>query len=131
MDRTRWLVALVTYGSLAATLAADSGEADRLLREGFPDRDYTRSPIKLLVADQRCVLAAAAWEFDTDGRARLTDAAIVRVRTVGGREIVEVAAGRSARVTFDPPVKTAEELSKSRIVSVETSDGRVIRLAPR
>jgi hypothetical protein len=121
-------VALVLFGSLAVPLAADSGEADRLLKEGFPDRDYTRSPIKVMVAGQRCVIAAAAWTFDKDGRAALTDAAVVRVRTVGGRDVVETASGTTATITFDPPVTRAEELGKSRIVSVETADGRVIRL---
>ena len=42
--------------------------------------------------------------------------------------VVEVAEGKSAKVTFDPPVKKAEELGKSKIVAIETSDGRVIRL---
>jgi hypothetical protein len=128
MDRAaRWLVALVVFGCLAGPLAADSGEADRLLKEGFPDRDYTRSPIKLMIAGQKCVLAATAWEFDKEGRAILTDAAVVHVRTVGDRQVVEVASGKSATVSFDPPVTRAEELGKSKIVSVETSDGRVIR----
>jgi len=116
---------------LAAPLAADPGEADRLLRQGFPDRDYTRAPIKLVVPGHKCVLAAAGWTFEPDGTATLTDAAVVRVTAAGDREVVEVAAGKSARVTFDRPVKKAEELGKSQIVSVETSDGRVIRLAPK
>lgn len=127
MDRTRWLVALVVFGPLAAPLAADPGTADRMLKRGFPERDYTASPIKVTVAGQTCVLAASALTFEKDGTARLTDAAVVRVRTVSGREVVEVASGTSATVTFDPPVKTAAELGKSKIVSVETPDGRVIR----
>lgn len=122
------LVALVVFGSLAVPLAADPGEADRLLKRGFPDKDYTASRIKLVVAGHQCVVAASAWEFDKDGTARLKDAAVVRVRTVGRNEVVEVASGSSATVTFDPPVKSAAEFGKSRIVSVETADGRVIRL---
>jgi hypothetical protein len=128
MDRLASLIIAVSLPVMAAPLAADPGEADRLLKQGFPDRDYCRSPIKLVVAGQRCVLAASAWEFDTQGGARLSDAAIVRVTGIGDREIVEAIAGRSAKVTFDPPVKKAEDLSKSKIVLVETSDGRVMRL---
>ena len=124
----RWLIALVVSGSPAAPLAADPGEADRLLRRGFPDTDYTGSRIKLVVPGHQCVLAASALKFEADGTARLTDAAVVRVRTVGRNEVVEVASGSSATVTFDPPVKSAADLGKSRIVSVETADGRVIRL---
>ena len=124
----RCLIALVVSGSLAAPLAADSGEADRLLKRGFPDKDYTGSPIKLVVAGQQCVLAASAWTFEADGTAKLQDAAVVRVRAVGPHEVVEVASGSSARVTFDPPVRSAAEFGKSKIVSVETADGRVIRL---
>jgi hypothetical protein len=124
----RWLFALVVSGSLAAPLAADPGEADRLLKQGFPDRNYSAAPIKLVVAGRNCVLAASALKFQADGSARLTDAAVVRVRTVGGKDVVETAAGSSATVTFDRPVKTAEELGHSKIVSVETPDGRVIRL---
>ena len=127
MDRTCWLIALAVLGLVAAPLTAEPNVADRLLKQGFPDRDYTRAPIKVMVAGQTCVLAAAALTFEKDGSARLTDAAIVRVREVGGREVVEVASGSSATVTFDPPVKTAAELGKSKIVSVETADGRVIR----
>jgi hypothetical protein len=128
MERmTRLLIAVSLLGT-AARLVADPGEADRLLRQGFPDRDYSRSPIKMVVAGQRCVLAASAWEFDKQGGAELTDAAFVRVTGVGDREIVEAIAGRSAKVTFDPPVRNSEGLGKSKIVSVETSDGRVIRL---
>ena len=124
----RWLIALVLSGSLAAPLAADPDEADRLLKRGFPDKDYTGSRIKLVVAGHQCVVAASAWAFEKDGTARLQDAAVVRVRRVGQNEVVEVASGSSATVTFDPPVKSAAEFSKSRIVSVETADGRVIRL---
>jgi hypothetical protein len=132
MDRTPWrLFALIAFGFLVGPLAADSGEADRLLRLGFPDRDYTGSPIKMVVAGHQCVLAASAWKFDADGGAMLTDAAVVRVTGREGHEIIEAIEGKSARVTFDRPVKKAEELGKSKIVSVETSDGRVIRLAPR
>lgn len=124
---TRWLLAPIVLNLLAVPLAADPGTADRLLKRGFPDRDYTRAPIKVVVAGQTGVLAASALTFEKDGTARLTDAAVVRVRTAGGREVVEVATGSSAVVTFDPPVKTAAELGTSKIVSVETPDGRVIR----
>ena len=124
----RWLIALVVSGTLAAPLAADPGEADRLLKRGFPDKDYTGSPIKVVVAGHQCVVAASAWEFGKDGTARLKDAAVVRVRVVGRNEVVEVASGSSATVTFDPPVKSVAEMGKSKIVSVETADGRVIRL---
>ena len=123
-----WLFALIVSGTLAAPLAADPGEADRLLKRGFPDRDYTGSPIKLVVAGQQCVLAASAWTFEADGTAKLTDAAVVRVRNVGRNEVVEVASGSSATVTFDPPARSAAEFGKSKIVSIETADGRVIRL---
>jgi len=128
MDCARSLIALVAFGSLAVPLAADSGEADRLLKEGFPDRDFTGSPIKLVVAGRNCVLAGSALTFKADGTARLADAAVVRVKTVGGKDVVETASGTTATVTFDPPVTRAEELGKSKIVSVETADGRVIRL---
>ena len=132
MDRVaRWLFALLLSGSLAVPLAAEPGEADRLLRRGFPDKDYTRSPIKLVVAGQRCVLAASGWEFTRDGEARVTDAAVVRVTVVADHEVVEVAEGRTARVTFDRPVRTAADLGKSRIVAIETPDGRVIRPGAR
>jgi hypothetical protein len=132
MDRTaRWPLTLVVLGCLAAPLAADPGEVDRLLKQGFPDRDYSQAPIKILVPGHRCVLAGTGLKFDPEGTATLTDAAVVRVRTVGTNEVVEAASGRSAKVTFDPPVKKADELGTSKIVSVETSDGRVIRLAPK
>jgi hypothetical protein len=132
MERAaRLLAGVAVLCCLAAPLAADPGEADRLLNRGFPDRDYSAAPIKLVVAGHHCVLAAAAWRFDPDGTATLTDAAVVRVTAAGDREVVEVAAGKSARVTFDRPVRKAEELGKSQIVSVETSDGRVIRLVPK
>ena len=128
MDRTGRLLIAVSVLALAAPLAADPGEADRLLTRGFPDRDYTAAPIKLVVAGHRCVLAASGWQFEKDGTARLADAAVVRITGVGGREIVEAIDGRSATVTFDPPARTMDELKKSRIVSIETADGRVIRL---
>jgi len=132
MERVARLpVAVAVLCCLAAPLAADPGEADRLLKQGFPDRDYSAAPIKLVIAGQNCVLAAAALKFEADGTATLTDAAVVRVTAAADREIVEVAAGKSARVTFDRPVKKAEEFGKSQIVSVETSDGRGIRLAPK
>ena len=44
---TYWLIAPVAFVAMAAPLAADPGEADRLLNGGFPDRDYTGSPIEL------------------------------------------------------------------------------------
>ena len=124
----RWLFALLVSGTLAAPLAADPGEADRLLKRGFPDKDYSGAPIKMMVAGHECVLAAAAWTFEKDGTAKLKDAAVVRVRTVGRNEVVEVASGSSATVTFDRPVTSAAEFGKSKIVSIETADGRVIRL---
>jgi hypothetical protein len=74
------------------------------------------------------VLAASAWEFTKDGEARVTGAAVVRVSGAADREVVEVAEGRTARVTFDRPVKSAADLGKSKIVAIETPDGRVIRL---
>lgn len=128
MRRARWLIALAAFAAPAVPLAADPGEADRLLKQGFPDRDYSAAPVKLVIAGQNCVLAASALKFEADGTARLTDAAVVRVRTVRGHEVVDTAAGTSARVTFDRPVKTADELGRSKVVSVETPDGRVIRL---
>jgi len=124
----RWLVAPVVFACLAVPLAADPGEADRLLKLGFPDRDYSAAPIKLVVAGHNCVLAASALTFEADGTAKLTDAAAVRVRTARGNEVVDAIAGRSATVTFDRPVRTADELGQSKIVSIETADGRVIRL---
>ena len=124
----RWLFALLVSGTLAAPLAADPGEADRLLKRGVPDKDYTASRITMMVAGHECVLAASAWTFDKDGTARLKDAAVVRVRTVGRNEVVEVASGSSATVTFDRPVTSAAEFGKSKIVAIETADGRVIRL---
>src|SRR4051794_36065598 len=129
MDRVaRLLITLAAAGALAAPAVAEPVDAVRLLREGFPDRDYTQAPIKLVVNGQMCVLAGSALEFDKDGGATLMDAAVVRVTTVGDREVVETAAGRTAKLTFDPPVKTTADLGKCKIVSVETSDGRVIRL---
>ena len=129
MDRVaRLSIVLVVFANLAGSAAAEPVDADRLLKLGFPDRDYTRSPIKLVIAGHQCVLAASTLEFDKDGGATLTDAAVVRVTIVSDREVVEVAEGKSAKVTFDPPVKKAEELGKSKIVAIETSDGRVIRL---
>ena len=125
----RLAISLVAGCALIGPLAADPGEADRLLKQGFPDKDYTRSPIKLVVAGHRCVLAASAWSFAKDGTATVTNAAVVRVTGEGDREIVEVAEGRTATVTFDRPVRTADELGKSKIVAIETPDGRVIRLA--
>jgi hypothetical protein len=128
MDRARRLLIAVSVLVSAARLAADPGEADRLLKQGFPDRDYSRWPIKMVVTGHRCVLAASAWEFDKDGTARLTDAAVVRVTGAGEHEIVEAVDGKSAKVTFDKPVKQVSELHKSKIVSIEMADGRVIRL---
>jgi hypothetical protein len=132
MDRrARLLVALVALASLAVPLAAEPGEADRLLRQGFPDKDYTRSPIKVVVTGHRCVLAASALSFTKDGAATVTDAAVVRVTGEADREVVEVAEGRTAVVTFDRPVRRVEDLGQSKIVAIETPDGRVIRLAPK
>ena len=128
MERTARLLIAVSVLWGAAPLAADPGEADRLLKRGFPDRDFTAAPIKMVVSGHQCVVAAAGWRFEPDGTAKLTDAAVVRVTGVGEREIVEAIAGRSAKVTFDPPVKKADDLGKSKIVSVETPDGRAIRL---
>ena len=62
-------------------VAADPGEADRLLKRGFPDTDYTASRIKLVVPGHQCVLAASALKFEADGTARLTDADEVQPRT--------------------------------------------------
>jgi hypothetical protein len=124
----RRLSALLIWGSLAAPLAADPGEADRLLKRGFPDKDFSGAPIKLVVAGQQCVLAASAWSFDKDGTAKLKDAAVVRIRVVGPHEVVEVASGSAATVTFDRPVTSAAEFGKSKIVAIETADGKVIRL---
>jgi hypothetical protein len=109
-------------------LGAEPGEADRILARGFPDRDYTRSPIKVMVNSQRCVIAAATWEFK-DGGVALTNAAIVRISMAAGRdaEVVEAIEGKSARVTFDRTVKAMDDLKASKILSVETADGRVIR----
>jgi hypothetical protein len=132
MDRVaRLLIALIVLGSLAVPLAAEPGEADRLLKQGFPDKDYSQSRIKVVVAGHRCVLAASGLEFTRDGAATVTDAAVVRVTVVADRDVVEVAEGRTALVTFDRPVRTAADLGKSKIVSIETPDGRVIRLGAK
>jgi len=123
---------VATFGVLVFVVGApgaEPGEVDRILGRGFPDRDYTRSPIKLMVNGHQCVIAAATWEFK-DGGVALTEAAVVRITRSERRdaEVVEAIAGKSARVTFDKPVKSMSDLTSSKIQSVETADGRVIRL---
>ena len=104
----------------AGTARADGDSSVEVLKRVFPDRDFTRAPIKM-VNPGVWYAAADTLQILTDGRLQVTNAAVVLVERALPNEAPSYSRAQGGRMVlkFQRPVKQLADVRGNALVSVE------------
>jgi hypothetical protein len=104
----------------AAPVRADGDSADDVLKRFFPDRDFTRAPIKM-VNTGAWYAASDTFQVLADGRVQITNAAVVLVDRGRPHEAQSYSRAQGGQMVlkFQKPVKQLTDVRGNALVSVE------------